>query len=267
MGVLAAERIKLTSTRSPWWCAGLTIVFALGVTALFSLLMNVSMSAYRDDPTIADEAPYADNVLSGLGITGVAGFIPGFGYIIIMILAALAVTSEYRFGTIKASFLAMPHRSVVLTIKAAMIAVGAAVLSGILTLLGYFIMKGIVTADVGRDLSLTDGDLRIFIAVPIFMFLVVFLSVGVGTLIRQSAGALSLLIVWPVLLEPIVGAFGKYGRNVQVFLPFQNAGRFLGTADDNLPWHWGYLGGAAYFTVFVAIVFGAALFVVNRRDA
>ncbi|MCP2277381.1 ABC transporter permease [Nocardia amikacinitolerans] len=266
MGVLAAERIKLTSTRSPWWCAALTVVFALGITALFSLLLNVSMNAYQDDPTIAPEPPYAENVMAGLGITGVS-FIPGFGYILIMILAALAVTSEYRFGTIKATFLAAPHRSTVLVTKASMIAVGAAVLSAILTFLSFLILKALTDSDVGSKLSLTDGDLKVFYAVPIFAALVVFLSVGVGALVRQSAGALSLLIVWPVLIEPIIGAFGKYGRNIQVFLPFQNANRFLGLEDTGLPWHWGAWPALLYFAAFVAIVFGAALVVVNKRDA
>ncbi len=266
MGVLAAERIKLTSTRSPWWCTALTVVFALGITALFALLLNVSMSAYRKDPSLGPEPPYAENAMAGLGITGVA-FIPGFGYILIMILAALAVTSEYRFGTMKATFLAVPNRTSVLVTKAAMIAVGAAVLSAVLTLLSFFILQVITTDDVGAKLSLSEGDTKIFYAVPIFVALVVFLAVGVGALVRQSAGAISLLIVWPVLIEPIIGAFGKYGRNIQVFLPFQNANRFLGLDDNSLPWHWGAWPALLYFAAFVAIVFAAALVVVNKRDA
>lgn len=266
MGVLAAERIKLTSTRSPWWCTALAIVFSLGVTALFALLLNVSMDAYRDNPQDFPEAPYAENVLAGLGITGAAG-IPGFGYILIMILAALAVTSEYRFGTIRATFLAVPHRASVLVTKAGMIAAGAAVLSAILTFLSFLILRALTDAEVGSRLSLTDGDLRVFYGVPIFIVLAVFLAVAVGALVRQSAGALSLLIVWPVLIEPIIGAFGRWGREIQVFLPFQNANRFLGLENPDLPWHWGPWPALFYFAAFVALIFGAALYVVNKRDA
>ncbi|WP_216894268.1 ABC transporter permease [Nocardia alni] len=272
MGMLTAERIKLTSTRSPMWCTVLTVVFALGMAALFSLLLNVSVNEYNRQlasghPTLAT-APYPTNSVAALGITGASQGVPGFGYIMIMIMAALAVTSEYRFGTIRATFLAVPNRTGVLVAKAGLVAVVAAVLSAVLTLLSFFIFKGMLSSDAGRDMSLTNGDAHIFYAVPIFVALVVFLAVGVGALIRQSAGALSLLIVWPVLIEPIVGAFGKVGRNIEVLLPFQNAGRFLGTAgSDDLPWHWGPWGGLLYSAVIVAIVFGAALFVVNKRDA
>ncbi|WP_433592069.1 ABC transporter permease [Nocardia sp. CA-145437] len=272
MGVLTAERIKLTSTKSPVWCTVLLAAFALGIAALFSLALNASWRVFQDQLAEGkmnpSDAPYAENSIAGLGITGLAQGMPGFGYLMVMILAALAVTSEYRFGTIKTTFLATPSRTTVLLTKAGLIGVAMGLLSVVLTFLGFFIFKAMVTHDAGAHLSLTSGDLRVFYAVPIFILLIVFLAVGVGTLIRQSAGALSLLIVWPVILEPMVGAFGKVGREIQVLLPFQNAGLFLGTVDEKSEyWHWGPWGGLIYFAAFVAVVFGAALFVVNKRDA
>lgn len=269
MGVLAAERIKLTSTKSPMWCTALTVVAALGIIVLFSLILNAGADAHNSqggEPGTG-AGGYADNSLAGIGITGAAQGMPGFGYILIMILATLAITSEYRFGTIKTTFLAVPNRTTVLVAKAGLIAAAAAVLSVVLTFLSFFLMKAILSADEGRYLSL-NHNLHIFYAVPIFVALVVFLAVGVGALIRQSAGALSLLIVWPVVVEPIVGAFGKWGREIQVFLPFQNAGRFIGSTDGGgQPWHWGQWGALLYFACIVALVFGAAVYVVNKRDA
>ncbi|MET7770771.1 ABC transporter permease [Nocardia sp. NPDC005366] len=271
MGVLAAERIKLTSTRSPWWCTALMVATTLGIAVLFSLVIKVSVNQFNTDvaegkQTITDN-PYPDNSIAGLGITGIADGFPGFGYILVMILAALAVTSEYRFGTIKATFLALPNRTSVLVAKAGLIGMAAALLSALLTFVSFLIFRALIGSDAGRFLSLSDGDNKVFYAVPIFVALVVFLAVGVGALVRQSAGALSLLIVWPVLVEPIVGAFGETGRNIKVFLPFQNAGYFLGTSDTGLPWHWGPWGGLLYFAAVVALVFGGALFMVNQRDA
>lgn len=271
MGVLAAERIKLTSTRSPWWCSVLIAVWALLLAVGFAFLLNFEMSEYNKQVASGNvtmsEPPSADNAVAGLGFIGVPPFIPGFGYILVMIVAALAVTSEYRFGTIKASFLAVPNRAAVLAAKAGFIAVVMAVFSAVLTFLSFFILKGLTKSDVGAGLSLS-GDLRVFYGVPIFIALVVFLSVGLGALLRQSAAALSLLIVWPTLIEPIVSVFGKVGSNIRVFLPFQNASRFLGlSADENAPWHWGQWGSLVYFTAFVVIVFAAALYVTNQRDA
>ncbi len=36
MTLLNVERIKLSSTRSPWWCAVAAVVLSVGLTALFS---------------------------------------------------------------------------------------------------------------------------------------------------------------------------------------------------------------------------------------
>lgn len=37
MSLLDVERIKLFSTRSPWWCMGLVLVFGLAFAALVAL--------------------------------------------------------------------------------------------------------------------------------------------------------------------------------------------------------------------------------------
>ena len=37
MSLIAAERIKLVSTRSPWWCAGLAIVASLGLSSMIAV--------------------------------------------------------------------------------------------------------------------------------------------------------------------------------------------------------------------------------------
>ncbi|MCX4098959.1 ABC transporter permease [Nocardia sp. alder85J] len=268
-GTLAAERIKLTSTRSPLWCAILMVVTALALAALFGLLANFAFRTYTDNAAhghLTGTAPYLHNDAAALGVMGAPPIIPGFGYILVMIVAALTVTSEYRFGTIKVTFLATPNRALVLTAKAAVVALGAAVLSAVLTFLSYLILAAIANPEPGRYLGL-GHDQRVFYGVPIFIALVVFLSVAIGALLRQSAGALSLLIVWPLLLEPIVQAFGSVGRNIEVFLPFANALWFLGLTGGDLPWHWGQWICLVYFAAFVAIVWAAAMFVVRRRDA
>jgi len=36
MTLIAAERIKLLSIRSPWWCAGLAILASIGLSALIA---------------------------------------------------------------------------------------------------------------------------------------------------------------------------------------------------------------------------------------
>ena len=59
----------------------------------------------------------------------------GLGQMVIMVMAALAVTTEYRFGTIRTSFQAVPQRAALLLNKTIVVATLAAVV-GLVASLG-----------------------------------------------------------------------------------------------------------------------------------
>src|SRR6185369_9111485 len=99
LALLRAERIKLFSTRSPWWCLVLAVVVTMGLSAL------VAGTVTEDD--IATFTPASTQ------------FAGKFGSIIMMVMA---VTAEYRYGTIRVTFLALPRRTDALLAKAAVVA-------------------------------------------------------------------------------------------------------------------------------------------------
>ena len=99
MTLINVERIKLFSTRSPYWCLLAVFVAALGFAVLFGLVDNGSAAV----PVI---------FLQGTRL----------GMSIFMVLAALAITTEYRFGTIRNTFLAAPKRPAVLAAKTILLA-------------------------------------------------------------------------------------------------------------------------------------------------
>ncbi|GGK52030.1 ABC transporter permease [Nocardia camponoti] len=252
MGVMAAERIKLTSTRSPWWSSAIVIVLGLGLAILIAVVTKAASGA--DSGEVPELTP--DIVVSGVS---------GFGVLVLMIMAALTVTSEYRFGVVRTSFMAVPNRSLVIIAKAVLVGVYAAVLTFALALVAFGAAK-LIAGDSAPLLTL-DGNWRAIYGIAIYALLCVVLAIGVGVLVRQSAAAISLIVLWSLVIESLLGAFGSFGRNVKPFLPFQNANRFLTPGDVPGEWHWGPWGSIVYFGVFVAIVFGVALVVVNRRDA
>lgn len=264
MGVVAAERIKLTSTKSPLWCTIAIIGLGLGLAAVIGLTSKVSLNAYKDDIAAGGDGGMEPFLPT---LPDAAGGVTGFGVLVLMIMAALAVTSEYRFGLIRTTFQAVPKRDSVLITKAGLIGVFGAVLTFALTFGAYAIAKATAGSEAGALLTLSGSDAwRAIYGVPIYALLCVALAVAVGSLVRQSAGAITLLLLWPLLIESLFGLFGRVGREIQPFLPFANANHFLG-ADQGIEWHWGPWGSLVYFVVFVGVVFGAALFVVNRRDA
>ncbi|MGV8872702.1 MAG: ABC transporter permease [Rhodococcus sp. (in: high G+C Gram-positive bacteria)] len=256
MGVLAAERIKFTSTKSPWWCSAIIVVLGLGFAAALGYAAKLALDV---DAPEGIPATTASDVI-GLGVGT-------FGSMVLMILAALTVTSEYRFGLIRTTFQAVTNRASVLAAKALLVGVYGAVLSFVLAVIGLYLAKSLAGEQAGALLGFdVDGTWRVLYGTAILAFVQVVLAIGVGALVRQSAGAIAILLLWPLLLESLVGVIPKVGEKIQPFLPFLNANHFLGS-DGGVEFHWGPIGGLIYFVAFTAVVFGAAVFVVNRRDA
>ncbi|MDI9903736.1 ABC transporter permease, partial [Rhodococcus sp. IEGM 1409] len=183
-------------------------------------------------------------------------------------MAALAVTSEYRFGTIRTTFQAVPNRASVLIAKAGLIGAFGAVLTFVLAFGSYAVAKAMAGSEASTGLTLSTGDdWRAIYGIPIYAFLCVILAVGVGSIIRQSAGAIALLLLWPLLIESLFGLFGSFGEKITPFLPFANANHFLSPGGGSLDFHWGPWGSLIYFAAFVLVIFGASIVIVNRRDA
>ncbi|MDV8014089.1 MULTISPECIES: ABC transporter permease [Rhodococcus] len=263
MAVLSAERIKITTTKSPLWCTITIIVLGLGVAWMIGRSSSSSIQAYNDEA--ASGTPDFEKFLPTFNEAGLG--VSGFGVMVLMIMAALAITSEYRFGIIRTTFQAIPSRASVLIAKAGLIGAFGAALSFVLMLGAVFITKAAAGSEGSTNLALDTADAwRAVYGVPIFAFLCVVLAIAVGALLRQSAGAIALLLLWPLLIESLFGMFGSFGRNVTPFLPFANADHFL-SSGSSTNFHWGPWGSLFYFAAFVLVVFGISIAVVNKRDA
>ena len=125
-----------------------------------------------------------------------------FGVPVLMILSSLTVTSEYRSGLIRTTFMAVPNRTLVLVAKA----VVAAVFSGV-----YTAVMVIASVAVARA-SLSDPQVwRLVGAIALYAMLAAVLGVGVGALLRASAGAVALLLLWPLVAEPMLANLPNVG--------------------------------------------------------
>lgn len=170
MTLLAVERIKLTSTRSPWWCALITLAITAGFTALF----------------VANSEAVAVTVASTQ-----FGF--NLGMIIIMVMAALAATTEYRFNTIRTTFQAVPNRTAVLAAKTAVVALPAGVIGEITAFASYGLARLMKpAADLGID---TSAEWRQVAGIGLVYSFAAVLAVAVGVVVRNSAAAISILLV------------------------------------------------------------------------
>ena len=95
----------------------------------------------------------------------------------------------------------------------------------------------------------SDLDWRLVGAIALYAVLAAVLGVGVGALLRASAGAVALLLLWPLVAEPMLGNLPNISSEVGPYLPFANAFTFI-DVQWLYPYYampWGELGSIVYF--------------------
>jgi len=244
--LLAVERIKLFSTRSPGWCALLAFLLPMSFSAMYAMesgdFLSLTVPATQD------------------------GY--RFGMVMVMVMAALAVITEYRFGTIRTAFQAMPNRSAVLLAKTVVVAVLSA-LVGEVTAFGSWAVAHLLRPEVNLTLN-TPAEWRSVAGVGAVYLIASVIAVAVGTLVRQTAGAITIMLIYTLLAESLIALVPVVGPAVVHWLPFYASRVFLesGLGFDSAgsapygPW-----GGLLYFTGIALALLGAAMVVVERRDA
>jgi ABC-2 type transport system permease protein len=240
MSLLAAERIKLFSTRSPWWC----LIAAVALTVAFG-------AAVSANPPPGATIGVPDTQLGSQ-----------FGLAVILVLAALSVTTEYRFNTIKTTFQAVPGRTSALLAKTVVVALT----SGVVGLIAAFASLGVgkllqPSADLALD---SPADWRAVAGVGLVFAIAAVIAVAVGVLIRQTAGAVALLLAYSLMVEELVRLIPNVGADIQKWMPFKLAERFLsgGTGPGLTP-------GAALgvFAGFAVVMLTTAFVTARKRDA
>lgn len=241
MSLLAAERIKLSTTRSPYWC----VVAIAAAALLFSLI-----TALNQDGMLASTSS------SLLGVN--------LSLSIFMVLATLSVTTEYRFNTIRSTFLAAPRRSGVLVAKSILVGVLGLVVGAAMALAAFLLAQALATQPA-RPLTLSSADdwRQVLGYGPLFAISGV-LAVAVGVIIRQSAGAIAIVLLWPLLVENLIRLIPGVDDSVGPWLPFAAGKQFVAAGTDLDPSPWVGLGVFAAWTAVIWLIAAALL---RTRDA
>ncbi|MEV4370113.1 hypothetical protein AB0J71_23795 [Nonomuraea sp. NPDC049637] len=110
----------------------------------------------------------------------------------ILALAMASITTEYRYGTIKATFHAVPRRGSVLAAKASVAAAAAGAL-GLVSAFGSLGAAALLAPEA--DLALDTGaDWRNVAGIAAYYAVAAVMAVAVGALVRHTAAALTLLL-------------------------------------------------------------------------
>ena len=203
--VAQMELLKLRSVRSTWWTL---LVFAAGMIGLAILVM---VHQHWATMSAADRASFdpTNDSYAGLAI----------GQLAIGVLGVLVVTSEFSSGMIRATFAATPGRPLVLAAKAAVVAAVTLVAGEILAFAAFAIGQVVLKSPAPHAALGQPGVLRAVLMAGAYPALIGLTGVGLGALIRHTAGAISavvgVLFVLPLILVPL-------GTSIQ-----NSAGRFM----------------------------------------
>jgi ABC-2 type transport system permease protein len=253
--VLRSEWTKLWSLRSTRWSL-LAAVFAMGALGMVIAGFQMGHWARLD--------PHERAVYSSIN-TGVGGY--HLAQLAIGVLGAMVITGEYATGMIRSSFMAVPHRLPVLWAKAAVFGAVTFVLMLVSALISFFGVQAIVKQHHVESSLSSPNALRVVVGVALFLSVLGVMTVGIGGLVRNTAGAIATFVGLLFVLPGVVAILpSSISDSISPYLPL-NAGTAIATDRFDNPHHLAPWPGFALFCGYAALALAAAAIVLKRRDA
>jgi ABC-2 type transport system permease protein len=284
-GAIASEFTKIRSVRSTYWTLGALFIVSVG--------LGVAITA-------GTAANFANNPGNKAGFDATQASLGAFfeiGQLIIAVLGAMVITSEYSTGMIRTSLTAQPRRGVVYAAKAIVFTAVTLVISIVTAFVAFFVGQAIyspkgVSASLfhtvtipananeicnpngctatfsGTDVITASTVLTAIIGTALFVTIVALIAYGVGAILRHTAGAIAtviaLLFIIPILEQTLPN---DWRWDIMRFLP-DAATRVIsvtiGTDNPHLWSAWPQLGVTA---LWAAVLVGIGAYLFRKRDA
>jgi ABC-2 type transport system permease protein len=290
-GAIRSEFTKLRSVRSTYWTIAALFIVSVGIAAIAGF-------------GIASQIHNNPQNKAGMDATQ-ASLIAFFelGQLIIAVLGAMVITSEYSTGMIRTSLTAMPRRGVVYAAKLIVFGSVTLVVSLITSFISFFVgqaaMAGSgvsaslfhsVTIPANSSVSPPPGGpgsnappvvtfsgtdvitpahvLTAIIGTALFVTAVALIAYGLGAIIRHTAGAITstigLMFVLPIIIQILPN---NWRDDIMRFFP-DAAGRVLsvtvGSGDQHLWSAWPQFGVTL---IYAAVLVGVGGYLFRKRDA
>lgn len=262
---------RITSVRSTYWFSGMALVFS----ALIAMFIAIAFNPSDLTPDGISDFFQASVVVVTAGASVIV--VPVLSAPFCGVIGAMAFGHEYRYGTIKQTLVAIPDRITLFTAK--LLVLVAWLLGLMAVVVAVNLAMGAILLD---NFHLGGNAVR-----PILDFMLYNIGFGIAgfalaSIIRNLAGALVAVLVYPFVAEPIaynvlrVVRIGTLDRLANVFpasaarrtiyLPYDLFANPVDAGDR--PLHvWGLAASTAVFWVGLLLTGTAALILFLRRDA
>ncbi|MFJ8541179.1 ABC transporter permease subunit [Streptomyces sp. NPDC093586] len=248
---LASEWTKIRSVRSTMWTLGVFVLLVLGI----GTLAGVVVASSSTDAS-------GENALS-LGFFGLL-----LGSMCVITLGVLTTASEYGTGMIRTTMTACPSRGRVLVAKAIVFFLVAFVVTLVSATLVALLHVALLE-DHGTVPPTGEEWLKSTVGISLYIALLGLLSLAVGSVIRHSAGAITLMI--GLVLAPLVIALFMFAQSLEdvrtalleYSIPNQMSVFYTNSLSESGPSGWDPLWIMIGAT---AVVFVGAYALLQRRD-
>lgn len=254
--VLASELTKIRSVRSTYWTLLVAAVATIGLSAILCAVY-LAQYAHMSAKSRAGFNPASFSLTGGV-----------LAQLAIAVLGVLVITSEYGSGMIRSTFVAVPQRLSVLAAKAAVFTGVVLAVMAPAVLIAFFLGQAMLSSKgIGVSLG-APNVLRTVVGTILYLAVLGLLALGIGALIRKTAGAITAVFGMIFVLPVLAGLLPSSMSAIQKFMP-SNAGQAIITGATNArgaaalsPWI-----GFGVFSLYAVVALGAAAFTLVRRDA
>lgn len=266
-GLIRSELLKIRTTRAWWW-------FALGTLLWTAVALAFNMwfawLAFNEPSQLGGEAALTSPAYHGGNVYTSGQFL---GLMFVMLIGILMVTNEFYHQTVTATFLATPHRTVVIMAKlitATMIGLGFwVVLTGIDLVAGSIFFQ---SQGAGTLLGEWEVQRSILLNLAAFAVWTIF-GVAIGTLITAQLAATILAAVLYLVGTQVAGLLffllsnwlGDWVLKWQVIIP-SIASQVMTTGGSDIPGTPEWWVGALVLLGYAVVAGLAGILITRMRD-
>jgi ABC-2 type transport system permease protein len=253
-GVVRSEWTKIRSVRSNL----VTLAAAAGALLFIGIIFCAMVGGVLGSTQTDVDGDTAGAALAGVQVS----------QLIIGVLGVLVITSEYSTGLIRTTLTSVPSRLPVFGAKIVVLAVTTMVATGASAFVAFFAGQALIASGTIDTASLGDpGVLRAVIGTGVFLTGTALMGLAVGTLLRSTAGAISVLF-GIIFLLPALGTImlpAGSRNDVLQYLPSIAGSSFTSVAPEASIL--GPSAGAVVFAAWIVVPLVAAAVAFKRRAA
>jgi ABC-2 type transport system permease protein len=294
-GALASEFTKIRSVRSTYWTLGALLIVSVGLGAAICAGQAANFNQNPGNVAGFDATQ-----------TALAAFFE-IGQLIIAVLGAMAITSEYSTGMIRTSLTAQPRRGVVYAAKAIVFTAVTLVISVITSFIAFFLGQALLGHGVAASVFhttrihtgvigciskggpvgggapacpqgsmkfigttvITPGTvLAAIIGTALFVTIVALIAYGVGAIVRHTAGTIAIVIALLFIIPILENALpNNWHWDIQRFLPDAANQVVSVTIGDSNQHLWSAWPQLGVTALWAAILVGVGAYLFRKRDA